>query len=83
MKKDMILNNYEKLNITSVKLKIQSFQWIKTFIKTRKNDKVVGVTPAMASGCGMNILAREMPGRFYDVGIETFCSGDAGMAQLL
>ena len=36
----------------------------------RGNDKVVGVTPAMASGCGMNMLAKEMPGRFYDVGIE-------------
>ena len=36
----------------------------------RSNDKVVGVTPAMASGCGMNKLAKEMPGRFYDVGIE-------------
>ena len=46
----------------------------------RKNDKVVGITPAMASGCGMNILAREMPERFYDVGIEeehavTFAAG--------
>ena len=34
----------------------------------------------MASGCGMNILAKEMPGRFYDVGIEeehavTFAAG--------
>ena len=36
----------------------------------KTNDKVVGVTPAMASGCGMNRLAKEMPGRFYDVGIE-------------
>ena len=36
----------------------------------RNNDKVVGVTPAMASGCGMNLLAKEIPGRFYDVGIE-------------
>ena len=36
----------------------------------KSNDKVVGVTPAMASGCGMNKLAKEMPGRFYDVGIE-------------
>ena len=36
----------------------------------RNNDKVVGVTPAMASGCGMNRLASEMPDRFYDVGIE-------------
>ena len=46
----------------------------------RKSDKVVGITPAMASGCGMNILAREMPERFYDVGIEeehavTFAAG--------
>ena len=36
----------------------------------RTNDKVVGITPAMASGCGMNTLAKEMPERFYDVGIE-------------
>lgn len=46
----------------------------------RMNPKVVGVTPAMASGCGMNKLAKEMPGRFYDVGIEeehavTFSAG--------
>ncbi len=46
----------------------------------RANDKVVGVTPAMASGCGMNTLAQEMPDRFYDVGIEeehavTFSAG--------
>lgn len=46
----------------------------------RRNDKVVGITPAMASGCGMNILAREIPERFYDVGIEeehavTFSAG--------
>ena len=46
----------------------------------RMNDKVVGVTPAMASGCGMNTLAKAMPERFYDVGIEeehavTFSAG--------
>ena len=46
----------------------------------KMNDKVVGITPAMASGCGMNLLAKEMPGRFYDVGIEeehavTFAAG--------
>ena len=44
------------------------------------NPKVVGITPAMASGCGMNVLARQMPERFYDVGIEeehavTFSAG--------
>lgn len=46
----------------------------------RMNPKVVGITPAMASGCGMNLLSKEMPGRFYDVGIEeehavTFSAG--------
>ena len=46
----------------------------------KENPKVVGITPAMASGCGMNLLAKEMPERFYDVGIEeehavTFSAG--------
>ena len=35
----------------------------------RMNPKVVGITPAMASGCGMNLLAKQMPERFYDVGM--------------
>jgi len=44
------------------------------------DDRVVGITPAMASGCGMNILAEKMPSRFFDVGIEeehavTFSAG--------
>lgn len=44
------------------------------------DPKIVGITPAMASGCGMNKLAKEMPDRFYDVGIEeehavTFAAG--------
>lgn len=46
----------------------------------RMNPNVVGITPAMASGCGMSMLAKEMPKRFYDVGIEeehavTFSAG--------
>ena len=46
----------------------------------KMNDKVVGITPAMSSGCGMNTLAKAMPERFYDVGIEeehavTFAAG--------
>ena len=46
----------------------------------RKDSKVVGITPAMATGCSMNIMAREMPGRVFDVGIEeehavTFSAG--------
>ena len=46
----------------------------------RSNPSVVGITPAMASGCGMNLLSKEMPERFFDVGIEeehavTFAAG--------
>ncbi|MBR6280280.1 MAG: 1-deoxy-D-xylulose-5-phosphate synthase, partial [Bacteroidales bacterium] len=46
----------------------------------RADARVVGITPAMASGCGMNRLAAAMPERFFDVGIEeehavTFAAG--------
>ena len=48
----------------------------------KKNDKIVGVTPAMPSGCSMNILMKEMPDRGFDVGIAeghavTFSGGMA------
>ncbi len=52
----------------------------------KTDDKVVGITPAMPSGCSMNILQREMPERVFDVGIAeghavTFSAGlsKAGM----
>lgn len=35
----------------------------------KANDKIVGITPAMPSGCSMNILMKEMPDRAFDVGI--------------
>ena len=46
----------------------------------RSNDKIVGITPAMPSGCSMNIMMREMPARCFDVGIAeghavTFSAG--------
>lgn len=45
-----------------------------------KDSRIVGVTPAMASGCGMNKFAASFPERFFDVGIEeehavTFSAG--------
>lgn len=45
-----------------------------------KDSNVVGVTPAMALGCGMSVFAEKYPERFYDVGIEeehavTFSAG--------
>lgn len=35
----------------------------------RLNPKIVGITPAMASGCSLNIMMEEMPERTFDVGI--------------
>ena len=45
-----------------------------------KDRRIVGITPAMAHGCGMNRLAAELPEQFFDVGIEeehavTFAAG--------
>ena len=34
-----------------------------------KNEKIVGITPAMPSGCSMNIMQEKFPNRFFDVGI--------------
>lgn len=48
----------------------------------RQDSRIIGITPAMASGCGMNILAKEMPERFFDVGIaeEHAVTFSAGLA---
>lgn len=48
----------------------------------KQNPRIVGVTPAMPTGCSMNIMMREMPGRCFDVGIAeghavTFSGGMA------
>jgi len=46
----------------------------------KQNDKIVGITPAMPSGCSMSIMQKELPDRVYDVGIAeghavTFSAG--------
>ena len=46
----------------------------------RPNPDIVGITPAMPSGCSMNIMMQEMPERCFDVGIAeghavTFSAG--------
>ena len=46
------------------------------------NPKIVGITPAMPSGCSMNIMMKEFPERTFDVGIAeghavTFSGGMA------
>ena len=48
----------------------------------KQNPRIVGVTPAMPTGCSMNIMMKEMPERTFDVGIAeghavTFSAGMA------
>ncbi len=48
----------------------------------KSNKRIVGVTPAMPSGCSLNIMMKEMPKRTFDVGIAeghavTFSAGMA------
>ena len=48
----------------------------------QQNPKIVGVTPAMPTGCSMNIMMKAMPRRTFDVGIAeghavTFSGGMA------
>lgn len=46
----------------------------------KQNDKIMGITPAMPSGCSLNIMMKAMPNRAFDVGIAeqhavTFSAG--------
>ena len=80
----------DKLQITNDKLPVQPL-WQEVFGKTllelaKKNEKIVGITPAMPSGCSMSIMQKELPDRVFDVGIAeghavTFSAGlaKAGM----
>jgi 1-deoxy-D-xylulose-5-phosphate synthase len=52
-----------------------------------KNDKIMGITPAMPSGCSLNIMMKAMPDRAFDVGIAeqhavTFSAGLATQGML-
>jgi 1-deoxy-D-xylulose-5-phosphate synthase len=45
-----------------------------------QNEKIVGITPAMPTGCSMNLMIEKMPDRAFDVGIAeqhavTFSAG--------
>ena len=53
----------------------------------RENEKIVGITPAMASGCSLTYMMEEFPQRTYDVGIAeqhavTFSAGLAANGML-
>jgi len=52
-----------------------------------QNKKIVGITPAMPSGCSMNLMIEKMPDRAFDVGIAeqhavTFSAGLAAQGMV-
>ncbi len=52
-----------------------------------QNPKIVGITPAMATGCSLNIMMNKMPDRTFDVGIAeqhavTFSAGLAASGMI-
>ncbi len=52
-----------------------------------KNPKIMGITPAMPSGCSLNIMMKAMPERAFDVGIAeqhavTFSAGLATQGMI-
>ena len=53
----------------------------------KENEKIVGITPAMPSGCSMSIMQKELPERVFDVGIAeghavTFSAGLASTGAI-
>lgn len=52
-----------------------------------QNDKIIGITPAMPSGCSLNLMMEKMPERVFDVGIAeqhavTFSAGLAAQGMI-
>lgn len=60
----------------------------KTIVElAESNPKIVGITPAMSSGCSLNFMMHKMPDRVFDVGIAeqhavTFAAGLAAAGHL-
>lgn len=53
----------------------------------RRNPKIMGITPAMPTGCSMKIMMDELPDRTFDVGIAeqhavTFSAGLAAQGMI-
>lgn len=51
------------------------------------NDRIVGITPAMPTGCSLNLMMEQMPDRAFDVGIAeqhavTFAAGLAAQGMV-
>ena len=81
----------ERLQVTGDGLQVPPL-WQEVFGETllelaKKNEKIVGITPAMPSGCSMSIMQKELPDRVFDVGIAeghavTFSAGLAKAGML-
>ena len=75
---------------TGKKRDIAKFQDVfgTTLLELARNDsRIVGITPAMATGCSMNIMQEALPERVFDVGIAeqhavTFSAGLAAEGVL-
>jgi len=81
----------ERLQVTGDGLRVPPL-WQEVFGETllemaKRNEKIVGITPAMPSGCSMSIMQKELPDRVFDVGIAeghavTFSAGLAKAGML-
>lgn len=73
----------EILTVKTDKVKPPKYQDVfgHTIIElAEKNDKIIGITPAMATGSSLNLMMEKMPDRVFDVGIAeqhavTFSAG--------
>ena len=77
------LESGERLHEDSSKPRPPRFQDVfgETLLElARTNPRIVGITPAMPTGCSLNLMMKEMPDRTFDVGIAeghsaTFAAG--------
>lgn len=73
----------EKIAVTKPKVSPPKYQDVfgKTIVElARENEDIVGITPAMPTGCSLTYMMEEMPDRAFDVGIAeqhavTFATG--------
>jgi 1-deoxy-D-xylulose-5-phosphate synthase len=84
------INTGEVFSTASDVQESPKYQYVfgKTIIELAgKNKKIVGITPAMPSGCSLNMMMKEYPERTFDVGIAephavTFAAGLAAGGML-
>lgn len=83
---------FDKITGKSIKTTSSKPSYTKIFSQAlveiaKQNDKVVGITAAMPDGTGLDLLQKELPDRFFDVGIAeqhavTFAAGLATQGMI-